>query len=140
MRAQALERKQFDNLAETTMDVNLKTMPGLIKAQFTDRKSGTRKTDSDRFRSMQQSGIQNRKTKVHLVRTLSSAASIEWKKPPYRPDVGARCFAIALLNQTVSENSIDVIDQLPKIDAVLCTRPLRSHRPEKRSKTDAESR
>lgn len=115
--------KVFENLTVTTMDVNLKTMPGLIKAQFTDRK------------------VREPEKPIPIIPFNAAKWNSEPEKPKFiwyghsvlllqlngknlliDPMLGPDASPIApIKTKRFSENSIDVIDQIPMIDAVLFT-------------------
>jgi L-ascorbate metabolism protein UlaG (beta-lactamase superfamily) len=115
--------KQFDNLVETTMGVNLKTMPGLLKAQFTDRK------------------VREPEQPIPIIPFDEKAWNSEPDKPKFiwyghsvgllkiggknilvDPMLGPDTSPIApMTTKRFSENALAIIDTLPKIDAVLYT-------------------
>lgn len=115
--------KKFDNLVETKIDISPRTLPGLIKAQFVGRK----------VREPEQS--------IPILPFNNGEWNAEPDKPKfiwYGHSVGL--FQINGLNLLIdpmfgpdaapigpmkikrfSENALAIIDQLPKIDAVLFT-------------------
>jgi len=115
--------KQFDNLVETTMDMSLKTMPGLIKAQFTDTKVRTPEKpipiipfDETKWNS------EPEKPKFIWYGHSVGLLQIGGKNILIDPMLGSDASPIApIKTKRFSENSLDVIDLLPKIDAVLLT-------------------
>ena len=115
--------KQFENLVETTMDVNLKTLPRLMKAQFTNTKVRAPLTpipiipfDETKWNS------EPEKPKFIWYGHSVLLLQLNGKNLLIDPMLGPDASPIApIKTKRFSENSIDVIDQLPKIDAVLFT-------------------
>ncbi len=115
--------KQFENLVETTMDVNLKTMPKLIKAQFTDREERSPKApipiipfDPDSFHS------NTNKPKFIWYGHSVLLLQINGKNILIDPMLGPDAAPIApFATKRFSENSLDIIDTLPQIDLLLMT-------------------
>ncbi|MFC2176557.1 MBL fold metallo-hydrolase [Bacteroidota bacterium] len=115
--------KQFDNLVETTMDVGLKTLPELLKAQFTDRKlrapekpipiipfdEKTWNTEADKPKYIWYG---------HSVVLLKIGGKNLLIDPMLGPDTSP---IAPITTKRFSENTLSVIDALPKIDAVLYT-------------------
>jgi L-ascorbate metabolism protein UlaG (beta-lactamase superfamily) len=115
--------KQFENLVETSMNMKPKDMPGLIKAQFTDRK------------------VREPEKPIPIIPFDEKAWNAEPEKPKFiwyghsvgllqiggknllvDPMLGPDASPIApIKTKRFSENSLDVINQLPRIDAVLFT-------------------
>ncbi|MCF8275146.1 MAG: MBL fold metallo-hydrolase [Flavobacteriales bacterium] len=113
----------FENLTETTMDVNLKTMPGLIRAQFKDRQLRMPEKpipiipfDETKWNA------EPEKPKFIWYGHSVLLLQLNGKNLLIDPMLGSDASPIApIKTKRFSENSIDVIDQLPKIDAVLFT-------------------
>ena len=115
--------KQFENLVETSMNMKPKDMLGLIKAQFTDRK------------------LREPEKSIPIIPFDEKAWNAEPEKPKFiwyghsvgllkiggknllvDPMFGDDTSPIApMKTKRFSENSLDVINQLPRIDAVLYT-------------------
>jgi L-ascorbate metabolism protein UlaG (beta-lactamase superfamily) len=115
--------KEFDNLVETTMDVGLKTMPGLLKAQFTNTKVRTPEKpipiipfDKKAWNS------EPDKPKFIWYGHSVLLLQLNGKNLLIDPMLGSDASPIApIKTKRFSDNSLDVIDSLPKIDAVLYT-------------------
>ena len=115
--------KQFENLVETSMNMKPKDMPGLIKAQFTDRK------------------VREPEKPIPIVPFDEKAWNSEPEKPKFiwyghsvgllkiggknllvDPMLGPDTSPIApMTTKRFSDNALAIIDSLPKIDAVLYT-------------------
>lgn len=115
--------KQFDNLVETTMGVSLKTMPRLIKAQFTDTK--VRKPEKPiPIIPFDEAKWNSKPEKPKFIWYGHSVGlfQIGGKNILIDPMLGPDASPIApIKTKRFSENSLNVIDTLPKIDAVLFT-------------------
>lgn len=115
--------KRFENLIETSMDMKPKDMPGLIKAQFTDRKVREPEQpipiipfDEKKWNS------EPEKPKFIWYGHSVGLLRIGGKNLLIDPMFGDDTSPIApMKTKRFSENSLDVVDALPRIDAVLYT-------------------
>ncbi|MFT4777598.1 MAG: L-ascorbate metabolism protein UlaG (beta-lactamase superfamily) [Flavobacteriales bacterium] len=115
--------KQFTNLVGTAMDVSLKTMPKLLKAQFTDREERSPKLpipilpfDEGSFE------LETNKPKFIWYGHSVLLLQMNGKNILIDPMLGPDAAPIAPFpSKRFSENSLDVIDQLPQIDLLLMT-------------------
>ena len=115
--------KEFDNLVETTMDVGLKTMPGLLKAQFTDRKVREPEKPIPIVPFDEKAWNEEPETPKfiwygHSVGLLKIGGKNILIDPMLGPDTSP---IAPMTTKRFSENALVVIDALPKIDAVLYT-------------------
>ncbi|MGB0369425.1 MAG: MBL fold metallo-hydrolase, partial [Flavobacteriales bacterium] len=115
--------KEFENLVETSIALGPKEIPGFIKAQFTDRK------------------VREPEKPIPIIPFDEKAWNAEPEKPKFiwyghsvgllkiggknllvDPMLGDDTSPIApMKTKRFSENSLAIVDQLPKIDAVLYT-------------------
>ena len=115
--------KQFDNLVETTMGFTLQAIPGFIKDQFTNTKVRMPEQPIPIIPFDQKAWIEEPgKPKFiwygHSVGLLKINGLNLLVDPMFGPDAAP----IGPMNvKRFSENALDIIDQLPKIDAVLFT-------------------
>lgn len=115
--------KAFVNATETTMDINPRTMPGLIREQF--RNTGVRKPEQPIPIIPFESNWQDLSPELpafvwygHSVCLLR----IEGKWFLIDPMLGPDAAPIApFSSKRFSEHSLEVIDQLPPLEAVLMT-------------------
>jgi len=115
--------KVFENLSETTMDINLRTLPSLMRAQFKDRQLRAPQKpipiipfDEEKWNS------EPEKPKFVWYGHSVLFLKLNGKNLLIDPMLGSDASPIAPIKTTrFSENSLDVIDMLPKIDAVLFT-------------------
>ena len=122
-RSEQWNGKQFDNLVETNLSIGPKEIPGLIKAQFVGKK------------------VREPEQPIPILPFDEKAWNAEPEKPKFiwyghsvgllkiggknllvDPMLGPDAAPIGPMNiKRFSENALAVIDQLPKIDAVLFT-------------------
>lgn len=115
--------EKFINMEETTMDISLSTIPGLLKAQFTNTK--VRRPEKnleviplDMKRFMENPG------KAKFVWYGHSALLIQINGKNYLMDpmLGDDTSPIApMKTKRFSENVLDMIDEMPPIDAIFMT-------------------
>ena len=115
--------KKFENLEETDMDFSLGEMPGFIKKQFTDRDLRSPKKpipildfDKNVFETT------DKKPKFIWFGHAVLLLQINGKNLLIDPMFGENAAPIAPFPiKRFSENTLDIIDKLPKIDAILMT-------------------
>lgn len=115
--------KVFENLTETVMDVNLRTMPGLIRAQFKDRhlRAPEKPIPIIPFDEKKWNSEPEKPKFVwygHSVLLLQLNGKNLLIDPMLGPDASPPA---PMKTKRFSENSLAVIDTLPKVDAVLFT-------------------
>ncbi len=115
--------EKFENLVKTTIDVNLRTLPGLLKAQFTNvaERSPKKPIPVLPF-DMKKFNENKEKPKFvwfgHSVLLLQINGKNLLIDPMFGSDAGPISpFGI----KRFSENTLDIINQLPRIDAILMT-------------------
>ncbi len=110
--------KKFENLEETTMDINWNTLPGLLKKQFTNTKN--RRPNKDipiiPFKKKEFSSLGNKFIWYgHGVFVLQ----LSGKNIIIDPMFGQNASPIAPIEtKRFSSGSLEIIDDLPEIDAV----------------------
>jgi L-ascorbate metabolism protein UlaG (beta-lactamase superfamily) len=115
--------EKFENLEETDMDFSLAAMPGFIKKQFTDRALRSPKEPLPVLDFDKNAFEASDKTPKfvwfgHAVLLLQ----INGKNLLIDPMFGENAAPIApFAVKRFSENTLDIIDKLPKIDAILMT-------------------
>ena len=112
----------FENSSTTTMDMNLKTVPGLLKEFINGRKSRMPKTsidfhefDRERFEKGSKPRFIWFGHSVALLRIDSINILID---PMFGPDASP---IGPMRTKRFSDNTLDIIDSLPEIDLVLLT-------------------
>ncbi|NMM47529.1 MBL fold metallo-hydrolase [Marinigracilibium pacificum] len=115
--------EKFVNLSETTMNINLQKLPGLLKQNFTNKKIRTPAMplevipfDKNHFLNIQNSpGFAWYGHSVLLMRLNDQNILID-------PMFGEDASPIApFKTKRFSENTLNIIDQLPNLDAVFIT-------------------
>ncbi|NOR87961.1 MAG: hypothetical protein GQ527_10155 [Bacteroidales bacterium] len=115
--------EKFINQSVTTMDISLKTMPGLIKAQFTDRDKRSPEKNIDIIPFDKIKFAQNPETPKfiwygHSVLLLQLNGKNYLMDPMFGDDsspIGP------MRTKRFSENALEIIDKLPPIEAVFMT-------------------
>ncbi|AZQ63071.1 MBL fold metallo-hydrolase [Flammeovirga pectinis] len=114
---------KFENLELTTMNINLKTIPGLLKAQLTNRAARAPKKslpivplDKNLFESSPD--IPKCVWYGHSCALLQIEGTTILIDPMLGPDASP---IGPVTTKRFSENSLDVIDQLPEIDVLMLT-------------------
>lgn len=115
--------KEFENLVETTLSIGPKEIPGLIKAQFVGKK--VREPDQPipiiPFDAQAWNAAPEKAKFIwygHSVGLLKIEGLTLLVDPMFGPDAAP---IGPLKVKRFSENALDVIDKIPKIDAVLFT-------------------
>ncbi|MFT7031378.1 MAG: L-ascorbate metabolism protein UlaG (beta-lactamase superfamily) [Marinoscillum sp.] len=114
--------KIFENQSETLMDINLKTMPGLIKDQFSGRAARQPKQnipilplDTAKLNEVGQ-------PKFVWFGHSALLLQMEGKKILIDPMLGTDASPVGpVRTKRFSEGSLEIIDQLPKLDVILLT-------------------
>lgn len=116
------KRGKFQNISKTTMDVNLKTLPGLLKENVKGRSSREPQVElkvhkflSDRFQSDGEPKFVWYGHSVLLLQLSNRNLLID---PMFGPDASP---IGPVRTRRFSKNSLKLIDDLPKIDMVLLT-------------------
>lgn len=115
--------KTFVNQSETVMDINLKSLPGMLKEQFTDRDIRSPKTPlvAQPFDKEAFSAHPNTPKFIwygHSVLLLQ----LNGKNILIDPMLGDDAAPIAPFDsKRFTENTLDIIDTLPHIDVILMT-------------------
>lgn len=115
--------KIFENRSETNMDIGLKTMPGLLKAQFTNRQVREPRQPIA-IKPLDVAALQAEPEKPKFVWYGHSAVllQVNGKNLLIDPMLGDNASPIApFATKRFSQNALDVIDTLPPLDAVLMT-------------------
>lgn len=115
--------KIFENQSVTTMDMSLKTIPSLLKQQFTDRKLRSPQKPIPII-PFNKEAFSNDLDEPKFVWYGHSALLLQLsgKNLLIDPMLGPDTAPIApFANKRFSENTLEVIDQLPHIDAILLT-------------------
>lgn len=115
--------KQFENLVTTTMDVNLFNLPGLLKQQFSNRTERA-PLENIPILPFQEDVYAQDISKPKFVWYGHSVLllQLDGKNLLIDPMLGDNASPIApFATKRFSEGALDVIDNLPKIDAVLIT-------------------
>lgn len=115
--------KKFINMEETTMDISLSTLPGLLKDQFSDSKGRSPEKNIDVIPLDVKSFTQNPE-KPKFVWYGHSALLIQIKGKNYLMDpmLGDDTSPIApMKTKRFSENVLDLIDEMPPIEAIFMT-------------------
>ncbi len=115
--------KIFENQSETLMDINLKTLPGLFRQQFTGRKLRSPEQPIPII-SFDQEAFQTGTTKPKFVWYGHSVLLLQLngKNLLIDPMLGPNAAPISpMAVKRFSENTLDIIDHLPPIDMVLMT-------------------
>ena len=112
----------FENSSTTTMDMNMKTVPGLLKEFVNGRKSRMPKTsidfhefDRERFEKGSKPRFIWFGHSVALLRIDSTNILID---PMFGPDASP---IGPMRTKRFSDNTLNIIDSLPEIDLVLLT-------------------
>lgn len=115
--------KRFENLSKTVMNVNLRTFPGLLRAQFKDRQLRTPDQPIPLIPFDQLKWEMNPEHPKfiwygHSVLLLK----LNGQNILIDPMFGSDASPIApIKTRRFSDNTLEIIDQLPKIDAVFLT-------------------
>jgi L-ascorbate metabolism protein UlaG (beta-lactamase superfamily) len=115
--------KKFNNQSETVMDVNLKTLPSLLKEQFTDREVRSPK-EALPIMPLDAAAFAARPEVPKFIWYGHSALLLQLngKNLLIDPMLGDDAAPIAPFDsKRFSANSLDIIDSLPPIDAILMT-------------------
>ncbi|OEK00925.1 hypothetical protein BFP97_05095 [Roseivirga sp. 4D4] len=115
--------KIFENQSETLMDINLKTLPGLLRQQFTGRKLRSPEQPIPII-PFDQEAFQTDTTKPKFIWYGHSVLLLQLngKNLLIDPMLGPNAAPIApFAVKRFSESTLDIIDQLPPIDMVLMT-------------------
>ena len=115
--------KKFVNLTETKMDMNLAKLPGLLKEQFTDRQSRSPQKPLPILPFDAEAFAQNPEVPKFIWYGHSALLlQINGKNLLIDPMLGDDAAPIApFTSKRFTENTLEVIDTLPKIDALLMT-------------------
>lgn len=115
--------KAFENQSVTTMDISLSTMPDMIKKQFTDREVRSPQQPIP-VMSFDSVAFNNDLSKPKFIWYGHSALLLQLngKNLLIDPMLGPNAAPISpFAVKRFSENTLDIIEQLPKIDMVLMT-------------------
>jgi L-ascorbate metabolism protein UlaG (beta-lactamase superfamily) len=114
--------KLFENYVKTTMDINLKTLPGIIREGFKGRKDRDPKQNIPVLPFSSEKFEKDGTTKFiwygHSVVLLQLANQNILIDPMFGPDASP---IGPVRTKRFSKNTLDIIDSLPAIDAVLIT-------------------
>lgn len=115
--------KQFVNQTETVMNVNIRTLPKLLKAQFTDREKRTPKGRLPLQRFDRQAWEQDTaQAKFIWFGHSTGMVRLQGKNLLIDPMFGADASPIGpFRTRRYSDSTLYIIDQLPAIDAVFIT-------------------
>lgn len=114
--------KVFENLSKTTMDVNLKTLPGLLKENIKGKKDRSPKENIEILK------FNNKRFEPSLIPKFIwyghsvLLLQLNGKNILIDPMLGEDASPIGpIRTKRFSKNSLEVIDDLPKIDLILLT-------------------
>ena len=116
------KNNKFENLVVTEMDINLKTLPGLIKESFKDRK--TRSPEKPIPVMNFDQGMFNADSEPNFIWYGHSVLLMKLggKKILIDPMLGPDAAPIApFATKRFSDNTLDLIDQLPDLDLIIYT-------------------
>lgn len=114
--------KKFNNSSETLMDINLRTLPGLLKQQFTNRKGRTPSKPLPVLPIDTSALNDDSKPKFIWFGHSVLLLQIDGKNLLIDPMFGPNAAPIApFAVKRFSENTLDLIDQLPPLDLILMT-------------------
>jgi L-ascorbate metabolism protein UlaG (beta-lactamase superfamily) len=122
-RSKHWKEKRFENLEETSMNFSLRNLPGFIRAQFTDRhlRSPEKPIPVVPFERSKWESNSNQPKFIwygHSVLLLQLNGKNLLIDPMFGPDASP---IAPIKTKRFSEDTIHIIDQLPKINAVLFT-------------------
>lgn len=115
--------KKFNNQSETTMDISLSTLPGMLKEQFTDRDVRSPKKPLPIIPFDAKAFAQNPAVPQFIWYGHSALLlQLHGKNLLIDPMLGDDAAPIApFSSKRFTENTLDIIDTLPPIDAILMT-------------------
>lgn len=115
--------EKFINLSETTMDISLKTIPGLLKAQFTNREVRSPEKNIDLIPFDKERFSQNPENAKFIWYGHSALLiQINGKNYLMDPMLGEDTSPVGpMKTKRFTENVLEIIDDLPPVEAIFIT-------------------